>query len=279
MRGTRKAVFIHGDKRGPSFDFDAGVLRLLTVALSLALAPGVSAQQSPFGSGAPLADDIVARWNFHAGPAGEVLEEKSGKRVRVTGSVYSVRGPTGDALEFDGYTGALHAERLNALSHAVTTTIVCWLQLEAYPWNELPILDQPDTVQDRGGGFLFGLDAEGHLLARLGSGESAVNARSEAAVPLKTWALVTLTIDPARRLDFTIDSQASPSQAVSAAVGHDANTKGSAETQEELLIGHVRRPLLPGPAAMIHPQLPIEYSLEGSSEVWLSTIECFRVTT
>jgi hypothetical protein len=31
-----------------------------------------------------------------------------------------------------------------------------------------------------------------------------------------------------------------------------------------LLIGHVRRPLLPGPASMIHPQLPIEYALEGS---------------
>lgn len=232
------------------------------LALGIGIAPDARAQQNPAGAGEPLAPDIAARWNFHTGPAGEVVEEKSGKRARVTGTVYSVRGPIGDALQFDGYTGALHAERLNALSHAAIATVACWLKLEAYPWNELPILDQPGTPQDRGGGFFFGLDSEGHLLARVGAGESAVNMRSAAAVPLRTWALATFTVDRERRVAFTIDSQ--PSQAVAAVTGQDANTESTAETTEDLLIGHVRRPLLPGPAAMIHPQLPIEYSLEGA---------------
>ena len=215
-----------------------------------------------------LPEDVAARWNFHAGSAGEVVEERSGKQARITGTVYPARGPVGDALQFDGYTGALHTESLDALSHPTNMTIVCWLQLEAYPWNELPILDQQGvqqgTRQDQSDRFFFGLDAEGHLLARIGSSNSEIRARSAVAVPLRTWTLVTLTIDGERRLTFAIGGQPSALQSTFVAAGEVGTADDTSKSSSDLLIGHVRRPLLPGPAAMIHPQLPVEYSLEGS---------------
>ncbi len=200
----------------------------------------------------------VARWNLHLSPTHDVVEELSGTKARVTGTVYPVLGPVGDALQFDGYTGALRGKSLKVLTHPNNTTIVCWLQLDAYPWNELPILDQGTTEQGQHSNVFFGLDAEGHLLARVGSETKKISAISTGAVPLRMWTLVTLTIDRDDRLSFTIGGQPSPSREIPELAATPT------EATEDLLIGHVRRLLLPGPASMIHPQFPIEYSLEGS---------------
>ena len=247
--------------------WDIGSHRMLlisisVVALAIAMVSNAHAQQT--STAGPHTENITPLWKLHIGPDGEVREERSGEQIKATGAMYSVHGPVGNAIQFDGYTSALHAKRLSALSRAANTTIVCWLQLEAYPWNELPILDQPGASEDRADAFFFGLDAEGHLLARLGSGTSAVNARSEAVVPLRTWALVTLTIDSARVVAFAIDGKSSSSQTVAATAGQIAGAESNGDAAGDLLIGHVRRPLLPGPAAMIHPQLPIDYSIEGA---------------
>ena len=231
-------------------------LVLIGTTASLGSAQDREARPEPSGP-----SGLVARWNLHLSSTHDVVEEFSGTKARITGTVYPVPGPVGDALQFDGYTGALRGQSLKALAHPSNATIVCWLQLDAYPWNELPILDQNTTEQGQHSNFFFGLDAEGHLLARVGgvAGETKkISAISTGAVPLKIWTLVTLTIDRDDRLSFTIGGQPSPSQ------GIPELAAAPAEGAEDLLIGHVRRPLLPGPAAMIHPQFPIEYSLQGS---------------
>src|SRR6266702_1257526 len=129
MPNRYRVTFGSGDHLHPN---DAG-MQAIANAIDLRLFAG---------TGASLPVGVVARWNFHSASTGEVIEERSGRFVRIAGTVYPTLGPVGDALQFDGYTGALRGEALNVLSHAVNTTIVCWLQLEAYPWNEVPILDQ-----------------------------------------------------------------------------------------------------------------------------------------
>ena len=69
----------------------------------------------------------------------DAVEQIGGKRTRITGTIYPVPGPVGEALLFDGYTSALHGESPDVLDHLTNKTIVCWLQLDAYPWNQLPI--------------------------------------------------------------------------------------------------------------------------------------------
>ena len=234
------------------------VALVLVIALGViafgVITPGAFAQQGKAGLGGVSQQDVVARWNFRPGPSHGVVEEVSGKQEQITGTVYPVPGPVGEALQFDGYTGAIRGGHLEALDHPANKTVVCWLQLEAYPWNQLPILDQRN-------GLFFGLDAEGHLLAHLGDGTGS-SVVSTSVVPLRVWTLVALTIDSEGHLMFGIGGKPSSSQT---ATGVPASAGSiSAASEDDLLIGHVRRPLLPGPAAMIHPQLPIEYSLQGS---------------
>jgi hypothetical protein len=229
--------------------------QLWTAALLLTAIPFAPAQQNQTsGSTAPL-PGIVAQWDFHIGPSHDVVEQVGGKRTHITGTIYPVPGPVDEALLFDGYTSALHGESPDVLDHLTNKTIVCWLQLDAYPWNQLPIFD-------RRGGLFFGLDAEGHLLASLGDKSAGNSVASTDVVPLRTWTLVTVAIDGENGITFTIGGRPSPSQA-SKFPPQDNSVDASAGA-EDLLIGHVRRPLLPGPSSMIHPQLPIEYSLQGS---------------
>jgi hypothetical protein len=225
-------------------------LVLVGATASLGYAQDHKARPEPSG--------LVARWNLHLGPSHDVVEELSGTKARITGTVYPGAGPVGNALQFDGYTGALRSQGLKVLAHPNNITIVCWLQLDAYPWNELPILDQATTEQGQHSNFFFGLDAEGHLLARVGSETRRISVVSTGVLPLRTWTLVTFAIDREDRISFTIAGRPSTSQGIPELVGTPATST------DDLLIGHVRRPLLPGPATMIHPQFPIEYSLQGS---------------
>jgi hypothetical protein len=231
---------------------------ILTFVLVLLLAPDTFAQYTNAGSRSGSIPGLIARWNFHLGNDHEVVEELSGTKAQIAGSVNQVPGPVGEALHFDGYTGALHSRVIQAFIRPKDTTIVCWLQLNAYPWNELPILDQVVAGHDQPSDFFFGVDAEGHLVARVSGPNKGSSTVSASVVPLRTWTLVTVTIDRESRLNFTIGGRSSLAKESS----HLTNT--ATISGDDLWIGHVRKPLLPGPASMIHPQFPVEYSLEGS---------------
>ncbi len=252
MKSEKMAPFAGQQPGSPSLGFCSR--QLWIAALLLTVVPFASAQQDQTSGGATPLPGVVAQWDFHLGPSHDVVEEVGGKQTHITGTVYSVPGPVGAALLFDGYTGALHGEHLDVLAEPANKTIACWLQLDAYPWNQLPVLDHR--------GLFFGLDAEGHLLARFGDRSAGNSIASTDIVPLRTWTLVTVAIDGENRITFTIGGRPSPSRA-SEFPPQDSSVDTS-EGAGDLLIGHVRRPLLPGPPSMIHPQLPIEYSLQGS---------------
>jgi len=130
--------------------------RLWVVVLILVLTSGAWAQSSKQVTDsphAPLQQDILARWNLRQNSSRNLVEDVTGKRFQILGAVDQVAGPVGDAIEFDGYTSAIRGEPVDALYHSIDITVVCWLQLEAYPWNELPILDQQSSNQNPGSGF------------------------------------------------------------------------------------------------------------------------------
>lgn len=229
----------------------------LVASLVLTIAPSAFAQEMNGSSSPGALPGLVARWNLHMGDAHGVAEELSGTKALITGTLYQVRGPVGDAVQFDEYTGALHSDSVKPLINPKNVTIVCWLRLDAYPWNELPILDQEATGHGEPSSFFFGVDAEGHLLARLG-GNKASSVVSASVVPLRTWSLVTLAIDRESRLNLTIGGRPS----LASESSHPAETANI--NGDDLWIGRVRKPLLPGPSSTIHPQFPIAYSLDGA---------------
>src|SRR5260370_21114677 len=89
----------------------------------------------------PPKGGIVARWDFGSAAQGFVLEQISGSHDRIAGISRPTISPVGPALQMDGYSTAIRHTSLEAIARGNDSSISCWLQLEAYPWNELPILD------------------------------------------------------------------------------------------------------------------------------------------
>ena len=207
----------------------------------------------------PGDDPVVARWNFRV-ENGTVTELVAGSRAQVKGNVYAAKGPVGDAVQMDGYTAAILGQPVAALDHPQELGISVWIEIDAYPWNVAPILDQRTS----GGSFFFGVDATGHLVARFGDVTEVVSAR---AVPLRKWTLVTLGIGN-RKANFSIDGSAIASADIEPA----AKMQNETISDNDLFIGHVRAALLPGPANRIHPDFPVEFSIEGA----LSDLTIYR---
>lgn len=262
MQKIEEAIWGKPDSHAASQRLGLCAPRILILGLLLTISPITLAQRSQTDVTASSLPRTVAHWNLDLTSDHGIVEESSGQRLQVEGAVYPAIGPVGPALQFDGYTGGLHGAPMDALAHPTDTTVACWLQLEAYPWNDVPILDQQSASGDKSDGLFFGVDAEGHLLARLGATNPGNTTISTGVVPLRVWTLVTLSIDQENQVAFTIGGKPSPLEARSPTQA--VTVEPSATAANDLLIGHVRRPLLPGPASMIHPQLPIEYSLQGS---------------
>jgi hypothetical protein len=207
----------------------------------------------------PHDDPVMARWNLHVSN-GVVIETVSGSRAQVKGNVYAASGPTAAALQFDGYTAEIIAPPVPALDHPRELGISAWIELNAYPWNLAPILDQ----QTPAGSFFFGMDATGHLVART----STASAISEQVIPLRKWTLVTLGIenDENKKISFTVDGSPIATRAEPLIPTQDKSSENN------LLIGYVRTALLPAPENRIHPNLPVRYSIEGA----LSDLTVYR---
>lgn len=227
-------------------------IHISLAALLMAGSCGASAQISPPQNG------VIAKWDFSSLPRHLLLEQVSGAQQRIEGIFLPVAGPTGPGLEMDGYTTVIRGKPLSALQSTDAFSITCWIKVNAYPWNNVPILDQQDREQST----FFGLDAEGHLLARVHHGQIESRSRSNEAVPLRRWILATMTASQNGSIQFFLDNTLTAAGNWPAEPGQSKpHEKADADT---ILIGRVRSPLLPEPTQFIHPFLPVHYSLQGS---------------
>jgi len=216
----------------------AGVgLAILTIATFVPVQG--AAQQQPQSASAPTSG-IAARWDFSSAPQGFVVEQISSSHDPIVGVSRPTISPVGPALQMDGYTTAIHHTSLPLLAHASDLSISCWLQLEAYPWNEVPILDQdgPDRA------VFFGVDAEGHLIASLTAKTELHKFASVRALPLRQWTLVTFTALDGQIALYIGGRSIVTQEAVTSVV---PISKPASSQESDILIGHVRKPLLPGP--------------------------------
>lgn len=228
---------------------DASRLRLYLLVLTVLMTTTMRAQMPK-----PVE---LAKWQFDASGHGSAIETFSHTEAKIEGVFEPMTGPVGPAILMDGYTTQIHAAPMPALARAEEFSITCWIKVDAYPWNSLPIVDQASG----GESLFFGLGPEGHLLARVERKALAGQWESTESVPLRKWTLVTLTLDRSGTPGFFIgDSVVTPRTWAEGAMA----TLPAESTVDGLWIGHVRDPLLPGPPKTIHPQFPVVYSLEGS---------------
>jgi len=237
---------------------------------------------APIRAAEPLPQP-VARWSFEEQAAASVHDAVSGIDDRIAGRFERVAGPQGAAVRFDGYSTfivrpakpttitdthvAAQPDRIPRLDGDFS--LATWIALDAYPWNWLPLVDQSREDQ---AGFSFGIDAFGHLGLRMAVDGGWQAVTSQKSIPLKQWTHVAATFDRARGLAVFIDGEQVASLAIAGSPTIAAGT--------DLIIGRIRRPMLPAPSDAIHPLDPVWYSLEGSLdelEIWSTSLSAAQV--
>jgi len=144
-------------------------------------APEPNAVIAPADIGNP-----VAMWRFDEGE-GNVVTGTVNNRV---GEIFShgndwVPGVSGHALRLDGYRSEVFVSQEQAPDLGSEFAIEAWLYLDAYPWNNAPILQQ---VADAG--FNFHVTKSGALSFAIN--DTSVTASD--ALPLRQWVHVSVSV-------------------------------------------------------------------------------------
>ncbi|MGC2636913.1 MAG: LamG domain-containing protein [Acidobacteriaceae bacterium] len=204
---------------------------------------------------AAYAQTTDLHWAFARSENAAAVDSASGVKAKLGGEYDYVPGVRGDGLRFDGYTTSMTVPVHEGEARGRDGfTLEAWVALNTYPWNWVPIVDQE---VDRQEGYFFGIDAMGHV----GLGAS-INGQWQMVVsteklPLKKWAHVAGTYATSGgdgKLTIFLDGKPVGQLPV-----HGVLTTARAD----ILIGRVREAVLPFPEAVVKPQYPIWYSLDG----------------
>lgn len=217
----------------------------LLLLLCAAAALSTSAQETPL----PL------HWQFNRGEAGAPVDSVRGMKARLDGAWAYVPGVAGDALRFDGATTSMTVPLAEDAGLGRSgLTVEAWVALNTYPWNWVPVVD---NQLDRQEGFFFGIDAFGRFSLQASIDGQWQSVTSVQPLPLKRWvhiAGVYATHNGAGTLTLYLNGEPAGQLPVQAELS---------PARTNLLIGRVREAALPFPEAVVKPQLPIWYSLDG----------------
>jgi hypothetical protein len=192
----------------------------------------------------------AAEWSFNE-TGGQIAHDSvSGADDAIGGLFKRVNGVSGNGLRFDGETTVITRGYKDAPQTTQGVTVDAWVAVNTYPWNWVPIVEHRREEQ---AGYFFGIDCFGHIGLKVAVNGQWWSLVSKSEVPLKKWAHVAGTYDPAKGMAIYLDGKS---------VGEFPlqGTLRAAE-REDLVIGRARDPILP--AQWIHPKIPVRYSFDG----------------
>lgn len=196
----------------------------------------------------------IAHWGFDE-KTGEITHDSVGHSDAALSGIYRFGdGVDAGALRMDGETSSAHVPAMMAphLTSAANAsfTLSAWVALNTYPWNWVPILDQR---RDESAGYMFGIDSFGRPGMQLAVNGVWQFLTAKQPLPLKRWVQVMATFDPAQGITLYVDGRETAHRSAMGAF--------SPAYDEDLLIGRVRKPMLP--SQWIHPKFPVLYSFDG----------------
>lgn len=184
------------------------------------------------------------------------VDSTHGAKAALGGEYSYVPGVSGDAVRFDGYTTRMTVKvPESGTAGRNGFAVEAWVALNTYPWNWVPLVDQE---LDRQEGYFFGIDAFGHFALEASFNGVWQTLVSKQTLPLKKWAHIAgtyeATADDAGKLRIFLNGAPAGEMEV-----HGVFTPARAD----ILIGRGRQATLPFPEAVVKPQHPIWYSLDG----------------
>ncbi|HXW92619.1 MAG TPA: LamG domain-containing protein [Terriglobales bacterium] len=191
-----------------------------------------------------------AEWLFDEVSGQVTRDSVNGVEDSIQGRFKWVQGVSGNGLRFDGESTAIVRGYKHTPETKSGVTVDAWVAVNAYPWNWLPIVEQRREEQ---AGYSFGIDCFGHLGMKVAVDGQWWSLLSEVQLPLKRWAHIAGSYDPATGIAIYINGRPAGQLALRGALR-------PAERQD-LVIGRAREPILP--AQWIHPKIPVRYSFDG----------------
>jgi hypothetical protein len=196
------------------------------------------------------ANGPIAEWSFDEANGPIAHDSVSGTDDAISGLFKRVNGVSGGGLRFDGESTVITRSYKSVPATAAGLTAEAWVAVNAYPWNWVPIVEHRREEQ---AGYSFGIDSFGHVGLKVAVNGEWWSLVSKSQIPLKKWAHVAGTYDPAIGMAIYLNGQS---------VG-ELSLQGplSPAEREDLVIGRVQDAVLP--AQWIHPKIAVRYSFDG----------------
>ncbi|HEX4022661.1 MAG TPA: LamG domain-containing protein [Acidobacteriaceae bacterium] len=147
---------------------------------------------------------LVAWWKFDKGIGNVAADSVSGSQDIILNNHEWVKGVSGTALKFDGFTTVLEHKPDNVPHLKNHFTIEAWIAMQSYPWNWVAIVDQERKHQ---AGYFFGIDSEGRLSLQLSVWGNWEICRSQIRLPLMKWTHVVGTYDSVNGISLYVDGK------------------------------------------------------------------------
>jgi len=192
----------------------------------------------------------VAGWSFNESSGQVARDSVSGMDDVISGLFKHVAGVSGNGLRFDGETTVVTRDHKGVPQTPAGVTLEVWVAVNTYPWNWVPVVEHRREEQ---AGYSFGIDSFGHFGLKIAVGGQWWSLVSKSQLPLKKWAHIAGSYDPAKGMAIYLDG----------ALAGELALQGSLvpADREDLVIGRARDPILP--AQWIHPKIPVRYSFDG----------------
>lgn len=185
------------------------------------------------------ASEPAAHFGFEPDAAG--IETDS-----LLGNHRFVAGVAGSAVFFDGYTTALRRERAAVPSLADGFTLSGWLAIAAYPWGQVPVVNQG---RDELRGFSFDVTPRGALTFKaVTNGRELLATSEDYLLEHRRWTHVAARFDPESGVAVFVDGNrvaAAPIPDSNDFGGRNPNDRLLQATELDLLIGSTRVPIRP----------------------------------
>jgi hypothetical protein len=195
-------------------------------------------------------EGAVAQWSFEESTKGQVHDSIVGVEDELKGFYKRVKGVSGNALRFDGYTTSIWRKPENVPIITASLSVEAWVAVNTYPWNWVPIVDHRMGEE---AGYFVGIDSFGHVGIQARVNDKWQVLASKAQIALKKWTHIAASFD--RDSGFKIYLNGQPAGELSA--------KGAIEPAryQSLIIGRTREPILP--SEWLHPKHAVMYSFDG----------------
>ena len=147
---------------------------------------------------------LIAHWNFDE-IIGEnsIIDLASNNKYIINGFFDLLKGIKGNALRFDGYSTHLIIPQKEIPDSFKHLTIMAWIAIGAYPWNDAPILENYNDDA----GFFFGITGEGKIQFKVARDGKWYSGQTKDACPIYKWIFVTGIYDYEQGISLYVDGE------------------------------------------------------------------------